>query len=177
MKKLILIVAVVSWSANTSAQVQWEVDSSHVAFYIDNAGFEVEGSFSDLSAEIAFSPNRLEKSKMIASVPANTVRTGIKLRDKHLKKYDYFDVENFPNIELQSEIFERKGENYIGEFELMLKGKSTKLTIPFVFEQDKKAALIEGGFSINRLDFDLGKNSIILSDTVRVEVMVKLSKK
>ena len=67
----------------------WIVDSSSVSFQIRNAGINVDGTFDGLEAEINFDPKKLKNSKIVASVDAASVDTGIRIRNNHLRKSDY----------------------------------------------------------------------------------------
>ena len=109
---------------------QWEVKTAAIKFEINNAGFPVSGSFSGLEADIHFDPKRPEKGSILASVDATTIDTGIDLRNKHLKKGDYFDVENYPRISMTSVSMKKidKGA-YQGVFKVQIKDLSKEVPI------------------------------------------------
>ena len=79
-----------------------EVKSSKITFKIKNAGITVDGSFSDLQANIKFNPKNRDKSVLKASVGVASIKTGIKKRDKDLQMRKYFDVEKYPRIMMTS---------------------------------------------------------------------------
>jgi polyisoprenoid-binding protein YceI len=83
------------------AQPTWDVEQASILFEIKNAGFPVLGSFEELEADIRFDPDQPARSAFTASVDASTVRTGIRLRDRHLQMHDYFDVANHPRIHME----------------------------------------------------------------------------
>ncbi|HEX6892324.1 MAG TPA: YceI family protein, partial [Chryseolinea sp.] len=75
-----------------------EVKSHKITFKIKNAGITVDGSFSDLQADIRFNPKDLNKSVLKASLGVASINTGIKKRDKDLQMRKYFDAEKYPRI-------------------------------------------------------------------------------
>lgn len=151
---------------------KWQVDkeNSQVTFKIKNAGFTVDGSFGGLEAAIVFDENDLESSSIKASVSVETIDTGIEKRDKHLKAKGYFHVEAFPRIEFASSNIRKKGGGYEAEGTLSIKGVSKKIVIPFTFEENT----FKGTLALDRVDYGVGKKSLILSREVQISMNVKV---
>lgn len=157
-------------------QNRWLVDSSYIGFRIVNAGIQVEGTFDGLNAQINFSPKKLRKSQVTASVDAGSVETGIRIRDKHLRRPEFFNVEQYPFITLSSlDIQELETSGYLANFILELKGKKEFLTIPFTFQEMSDYAMLEGKFKINRIDYGVGKKSLLLSDSVDINIWLRIT--
>ena len=149
------------------------VDSSSVNFRIRNAGIQVNGSFSGMEAKLDFNPRQLTNSRITASVDAATIETGIRIRNNHLRRKDYFYVDSFPRINMESVRFQQKGEGqFIGDFILHLKGSEGKVTVPFTFQHKGNIVIFKGNFDINRKDYDIGGNSLILADMVHITILV-----
>lgn len=153
-------------------QDSWKIDSAQVVFHINNAGLDVTGSIAGISGNIKFSKNKLTKSSFIASAKSETIQTGIKLRDKHLKKADYFDVEKYPIMTISSKQITKAKNGFEATCTLSLKGQNKDIVIPFTFDQTTTKAQLKGSFELNRLDYGIGEKSIILSDQVRIEIWV-----
>lgn len=147
---------------------------SEVIFTIKNTGINVNGYLSGLDADINFKPNDLKNSSIKASLDPATVNTGIGMRDKHLKKEDYFDVEKHKIILIESESFKKlKANEFEGVFDLTIKNITKEIVIPFMITKtDNGYTRYESHFEINRQDFNVGSNSIVLSDEVRVSVKI-----
>lgn len=163
---------------NTSiAQPRWKAVSSAVTFSIKNAGLNVSGKLSGFQSELNFYPEHLASSSIVATVEANSINTGIDLRDKHLKKEEYFDVVKYPKIEMSSVAFEKLAEGYFkGKFKLTIKKTSKEITIPFYYTENGNTAQLKGTFTINRRDFEVGGSSWTMSDTVTISILVNASK-
>ena len=175
---IIFLVIFTGFYSTLSAQTTWQVQpTSAITFKIKNAGLNVKGSLGELKASIKFSPDKLSASTMQASVQVKTIDTGIKARDKHLKKPDYFDVEKHPQITMKSKRFARsKSGDFIGYFMLSIKGVEKEIKIPFKFSEKEEISYLEGSFKINRRDFGVGSGSLILSNQVEVQLKIAVKK-
>jgi polyisoprenoid-binding protein YceI len=158
-------------------QNQWVVDSSAVTFKIKNAGIVVNGTFGSVEAEIIFDPKKFKSSQMVAAVDAGSVETGIRIRNNHLRRPDYFYVDSFPQITMKSVNFQKRGEGqFLGDFILYLKGREGKVSVPFSFQNEGGNYIFSGSFEIDRRDFDIGDSSMLLDDMVHVNIWVKAKK-
>jgi polyisoprenoid-binding protein YceI len=146
------------------------IKSSTITFKIKNFGSYVNGFFKGFEGKIYFSPQNLAQSSIEASVKTETINTDNKSRDNHLRKSDYFDVARYPKITMKSKRFAHsQSGDFIGYFDLTIKDKTQEVKLPFSFKQ----GVFKGSFTINRRDFGVGGNSIVLSDMVTVEIEVQ----
>ncbi|WP_236136349.1 YceI family protein [Mongoliitalea daihaiensis] len=144
---------------------------SPIQFKIKNAGIIVDGTISDWEVEVDFDSKKLDQSSIRGKANPESIQTGIKLRDKHLHGREYFHIQKFPFISLESKSFQSKGKNnFIGVFELQIRDVKREVEIPFTLSQTGKQQKFKGEFVIDRLDFGLGEKSLVLSDEVRIFV-------
>ncbi|WP_291782400.1 YceI family protein [Cecembia sp.] len=142
-----------------------------IQFKIKNAGITVDGTISDWEVMVDFDQKKLAKSSIRGKANPGSIQTGIKLRDKHLQGREYFFIQEFPVIGLQSKSFQSKGKNaFVGVFELQIRDVKREVEIPFTLSQTGKQQKFKGEFVIDRLDFGLGEKSLVLSDEVRIFV-------
>jgi polyisoprenoid-binding protein YceI len=142
-----------------------------IQFKIKNAGITVDGTISDWEVEVDFDLKRLDQSSIRGKANPESIQTGIKLRDKHLHGREYFHIQKFPFISLESKSFQSKGKNaFVGIFELQIRDVKREIEIPFNLTQTGKQQKFKGEFTIDRLDYGLGEKSLVLSDEVRVLV-------
>lgn len=157
------------------AQVASKVLDYKIKFIAKNAGFDVDGTLGELAPEIKIDFEDLSKSFIKASAPTSTLNTGIKSRDEHLMKKDYFDQANYPNITFKSiSLKERDAQSLTGSFQVSMKGQTRSYDFPVSYKLNGDRLTIQGKFKLNRRDFKVGGGSIILSDTVRVELNATL---
>jgi polyisoprenoid-binding protein YceI len=162
---LIIIIASFGFApANT-------VTRSAITFQTKNMGIGVSGSIGGLQVNVQFNTTNLASSTIEASVDANTINTDNSSRDDHLKSDEFFDVAHYPKIAIKSVSFKHKsGNNYTGQFNLTIKGKTKLLEIPFTIAGKGNTLAFKSSFKLNRLDYGIGESSMILSDDVTVYI-------
>ncbi len=156
------------------AQIHWKPTKATVTFSIRNAGLTVTGTFGGFSGDLIFDPALPEKTQLSASVETATLETGIGLRNNHLKKKEYFDAATYPRISLRSTRVERQeNDAYTGMFELTIKNTTRAVTIPLTIVQKGMTATFSGQFTLNRLDYEVGKSGLLMGNEVTVRVVVQ----
>lgn len=155
-------------------QKKISLEPTPVNFVIKNAGFSVNGSMTGLEGFATIDAQNSEPLKIEGTIDPNTVHTGINMRDNHLKRSDYFNVAEYPKISITSTHIKKISDrNYVGEFELNIKGIKKNISVSFNFSPSGNLFVVKGEFSINRLDFKVGEGSIILSDSVKIKIDLK----
>ena len=171
--KFLFILSWLGWLALGATPPAAKIAESEIRFRIKNAGLAVDGTLTGLEADIQLDPTHPEQARIKATVPVSTIQTGISLRDKHLQKPDYFDAEKYPTIILQSKSIRPAGAGkYEGVFDLTMKGTTREVKLPFTVSA---AHELRGRLEVNRLDFGIGKKSLVLSDNVVIDIRVKLA--
>jgi len=177
MKKLFFLITAFLITTQTFAQVKHAVTKAAVAYEIKNMGINTSGKFKTLDATIAFDQNNLAASSIEAAVDVNSIDSDNAMRDNHLKAEDYFDAAKYPKITMKSTSFKKKaGNNYVGIFNVTIKGKTKAVEVPFTYTESANVALFKGSFKINRKDFGVGGNSMVLADDATIELVVETSK-
>ena len=159
------------------SQIDKIIFDSKINFEIKNAGLLVKGNLGELKGFIRFDPSNFKGSKIRVFVQAKSINTGIESRDKHLKKKEYFDVESFPEIVIESKFFGSSEKGYKGYFLLTMKGISKDIVIPFYYTDKGTFIEMNGEFNLNRLDYGIGEKSFIMADNVKVIIKLKLKEK
>ncbi|MBI1767035.1 MAG: YceI family protein [Bacteroidetes bacterium] len=184
MKKLALVYVwvLLLLSISVAGQVQnlTPVDRKEsVKFKIKNFGLTVDGSFGGLSGKIKWDSTNVANSFFDISIDAASINTGIALRDKHLRKEDYFDVQQFPLINFKSTKISQTNEDGIFKISGTLTIKKTKREISFPFKVVTKDGdfLFTGQFTINRQEYGVGGNSLGMADHVSVFLDVRLEER
>ena len=177
MKSALIFVSIFIVFVEVFAQTKTKFESTKISFVIKNAGLKVNGSIGGLEGTMTIDPTSQQIGKIEGTVDVNTIRTGITLRDNHLKKKDYFNVKDFPKITLTSTAIKKSGRRkYTGSFNLTIKDTTKKVIVPFSLSEVGNSYKLEGEFSINRLDYGLGESSVVLSDNVTIKLEVNAVK-
>ena len=156
----------------------WKVDpaESKINFSIQGIFGTVHGHFSGLQATIHFNEKDLSKSSLSAYVQAKTVSTGISLRNRDLRnKEEWLNTEKYPTISFKSEKIEKTAIGYRVIGKLTIKGIERVVEIPFTFIGKASTGIFKGSFTIQRLDYKLGKPGGSVGNTVTIELDVPVN--
>lgn len=151
---------------------------SIVKFEINNLGFKVEGTLTEILGSIQFDEGNLPGSYFNVTVNSNTVNTNNSTRDKHLRSEDYFNITAYPVIRIVStRIAKSTTQGYFVFFgKLTIKGISQDIVFPFKALEEEGAYRFTGEFNIKRRDFNIGGTNSISND-LKVVLNVLTEKK
>ena len=153
---------------NASAAARaWELDTDHsnVYFSIEHIYAEVQGRFTAIAATVHFDPANLKESRFDFEIKVDSIDTGIKQRDDHLRSADFFASSDHPLITFTSKAVTAAGEGvYQVAGTLTVKGKSRDLVLPLTFAgvkdhpatPGKQVAGFNGRLSVDRLALGVG---------------------
>lgn len=149
-------------------------DLSKVKFSIKNLGINVNGSFSGINGSIAFDSKNLNSSEINLSVNSNSINTENAARDKHLRKDEYFDVVKFPLITFQTTKISpaTRLNRYNVEGDLTIKGIKKQIKFELISIEKEDNLDLRCTFEVNRRNFKVGGNSMILSDNVKMNIVI-----
>ena len=144
---------------------------SRIEFEIRNMGLTVKGEFTDFNIETNLMPQDLENSYLKASISVGSIDTGIRKRNKSLGEEKYFNIEEFPEIQFQSESFHLDADGNINmKGRMKIKSIGLVMTIPMEIEEEGEGLRIVSEFEVNRRDFGVGGKSWLMADRVEVKV-------
>ncbi len=114
--------------------IKWTVDPAHsqIRFIARHMVVSrVSGSFDKFHAVVETEGEDIESAKISFTADTNSVNTGVKQRDDHLRSDDFFNAEKFPQISFKSSSIEK-----IDEEEYKLHGDLTirDVTRPITLE-------------------------------------------
>jgi polyisoprenoid-binding protein YceI len=171
MKQFFFAILFIGIALGSMGQVK--TDQGSVAFKIKNAGLSVDGKFAAPICIVSFDPNNLSQAKLSGTIVTTSINTNNSSRDGHLRKPEYFDVVKYPVIKIESASISADGKGkYKAVCNIIIKGVTKSVTIPFSYLESNSTFTIEGQFIINRRDFGVGGKSIILSDNVNITIKV-----
>lgn len=153
------------------AQEWKQVSNTKVVFKIKNFGVNVDGSFGNIDIKTNYSSKSLTNNFINSKIHIKSIETGLKGRDNHILKEDFFHEEKYKFLELRSTKITKDKKGAILLFaDLTIKGITQKIQIPLEVEEKKHTLKIVADFIINRRDFNIGGGALILSKKVKVRV-------
>jgi polyisoprenoid-binding protein YceI len=165
----------------------WKIDKAHSNIYFDvrHTYATVRGQFDEFSGTVRFDPDKLAMSSVRFEVSTESINTRIPNRDNHLRSKDFFAVDEYPSMTFQSTgVKQKEGNQYILEGNLSIKGKTTKVAVPFTYfglrenplKKGQMVAGFETRFSIDRLDYGVGSGKFFEMGVVgnKVDILIAL---
>lgn len=145
----------------------WRVDAraSSVGFgfvYTDDVNGEqnFSGRFTRWRADIVFDPADLPGSSANVSIETASATDGVAMHDRALPGAEWFDAASHPNATYRTtSITHLEGDNYRANGDLTIRGRTRAVALPFTLAIDGDRAVMNGRTSIDRRDFDIGKDS------------------
>ncbi len=151
--------------------VGFSQSKSSINFEIRNFGINVDGHFNTFNIETDFNTKQ-ELIGIKAEIGVASIETGIESRDEHLLKADYFDAENNEYIILKSKTINKKSDTtYEVISNLTIKGKTKEIRIKVNYDKMNNPYKITSNFELNRRDFGVGGGSLVMSNTVNINVI------
>jgi len=166
-------------AASATGPVKWAVQrGSTVGFATAWSGDAIQGRFDRWTADILFSPDALEASKVSVSIDLASVKTGDDQRDASLPSGDFFNVAEHPKATFTATRFEKTGEGrFVARGTLTLRGVSKPLSLPFRLKIDGDTATVTGVTSLDRLAYGVGQGEWQNTETIPAKVSVNISLK
>jgi polyisoprenoid-binding protein YceI len=76
-----------------------DTGTSQAQFVSDAPLEKFTGTSKAVSGEVTVDPEKAAQTKGTITVPVNSIRTGIELRDEHITKDNWLDAAKFPNLQ------------------------------------------------------------------------------
>ena len=165
----------------------WTIDPTHseVGFSVRHMMVsKVRGRFTKFSGQIVTGEDLLSSS-VTAEIDLSSIDTAAEQRDAHLRSPDFFDTDNHPLMTYRSTGIRAKGDGYIVDGELTLKGvtRSVPLTLELNGFGPDPYGGTRAGFTakaeINRQDFGVNWNAamesggVVVSDKVAIQLEIE----
>ena len=162
---LLLLIPIMLFAIGANAQT-WKVDPSHssVMFNAKHYGIAfINGRFMEFEATVeGGTPEDFTDAKVAFTAQVSSVSTGAEGRDNHLKRDDFFDMENHPTISFVSKSFTKSGNNMykvVGDLTMKGNTKEVELSANHIGSTKNRDQSNKVGFqlkgSVNRNDFEV----------------------
>jgi cytochrome b561/polyisoprenoid-binding protein YceI len=157
--------------------VAWTVQkSSTLTFTASWSGSAIDGRFKTWSADILFSPEALDRSKLTVAIDTASVDTGDAQRDQSLPSGDFFDTAEHPKATFTATKFRKTGEGkFVADGTLDLRGVKKPLSLPFTLKIEGDTATARGVTTLDRTTFGVGQGEWASTDEIAAKVKVSFS--
>ena len=165
----------------------WDIDASHstVGFAVRHMMVsKVRGYFRQFSGELVTAEDPAQSS-VTASIDMDSIDTRQEQRDAHIRSADFFDVGNHTVMDFRSTGIRAKGEDWLVDGELTIKGIAKPVTLALElngFGPDAYGGT-RAGFSakteISRkefgvdIDMPMDGGGVVVGDKISVELEIE----
>jgi cytochrome b561/polyisoprenoid-binding protein YceI len=156
---------------------KWAVQpGSTLGFTSAWSGQPVTGRFDKWRAEILFSPDALERSKVTVTIDVASVDTGDQQRDAALPSEDWFDAATHPKAVFTASRFEKIGaDRYVAHGTLQIRGVTKPQELAFRLRITGDTAEVTGSANLDRTAFGVGQGDFTSTDQIPGKVGVAVS--
>ncbi|MBO9558231.1 MAG: YceI family protein [Caulobacter sp.] len=157
--------------------VAWAVaKSSTLSFSATWAGDAIDGQFKRWTADILFSPEALDRSKLTVSIDMTSASTGDDQRDSSLPSDDFFAAATHPKATFTASKFRKTGEGrFVADGTLDLRGVKKPVSLPFTLKIDGDTATARGVTTLDRTAFGVGQGEWASTDQIGGKVKVSFA--
>jgi polyisoprenoid-binding protein YceI len=175
--------------AELPAVGRWQIDPAHTSAEFVGRHLmvtKVRGGFGTVSGHIDVSENP-SLSSVEVTIETASVSTGAEDRDNHVKSEDFFDVENFPEIQFVSTAIEPNGGSWKLAGDLTIKNVTKPVVLDFTFvgivddPWGNSKAAFSATTEVMREDWGLNWNvaldsgGVLVSKKIAIEIEVQAS--
>lgn len=165
--------------ASPAGAAEYSVDTkaSKITFSGTHADNPFSGSFGEWTALVTFDPADLGASKIVATFNTASAKTGNSMYDGTLPQADWFDVKTHPQATFTTTAITAKpdGSGYSAAGDLTIRGITKPVQFDFTLSDLAQSPVTaKGSFTLNRLDFDIGKKSDAPAEWVGRDITVSI---
>lgn len=139
------------------------------------------GDFKTMTGTIQFDEEDLAGSKFDLSFDVSSISTGNGMRNKKALTAEWFNQPKYPKITFVSTKIEKSssGTTFANEYNvygnLKMKGTTKEKKIPVKVTKNGKEIAFTGSFSLNRLDYGVGKKSDVVPSVMNISYSIPTS--
>ena len=170
---LAVICGLILYGYSASESPPLAAGDSRVRFEFVVMGELQEGVFSESTVEMLIDPDNPGANRLFATVNTTMVNTGNSQIDSTLVGEDWLDSGNYPNAIFESNVLVPRGENnYAVSGTIRIKEIAREVSFPINLETRNDELIASGSFTVDRLDFNLGRDSQPDDDTAGYRVTI-----
>ena len=149
-------------------------EKSRISCVSKQMNVPVEAVFRKFTAQISFDPARAESARATIEIDVGSFDIDNAEANDEARGKAWFDARSFPKATFTSTAVKALGG---GRFEargpLTIKGKTVEVVTPFTYRDTPGSGMIDGNFSVKRLQFNIGEGAWKDTDTVADEVQIR----
>lgn len=135
------------------------------------------GEFKKAKGNIKFDADDLANSKFDLTIEVGSINTGNSMQNKKAQTAEWFEASKYPNIKFVSSKVEKSGDGYSITGKLTMKGITKEKKIPATVTKSGNDLTFSGKFTVNRVDYGVGKKSDAVPDIMNISYSIPVTEK
>ena len=176
MRRIVFSMAAVLSIGFLYAFVQLSTWTVSPDYSVKFSGKGVSGIFKTFNATITFDESNLATSKFLVTIDVASINTGNAMQNRHATGAEWFDAAKYPKIKFTSSSIEKSTSGYIVKGKMEVKGITKDVAIPFSFTKSGTSGEFVSSLTIKRSDYGIGAGSNDVSEEIKVDVKVPVTK-
>ena len=149
-------------------------EKSSIRFVTKQMNVPVEGQFKKFDATVEFDPAKPEATKAKFEVELASIDLGNEEGETEAKRKLWLNVDGFPKAAFVAATVKSLGPGrYEASGPLTIKGTTRNIVAPFTMTEATGVRLVEGQFTLKRLQYKIGEGQWSDTDTVADDVLVR----
>jgi polyisoprenoid-binding protein YceI len=172
MRRILLLM--LSMGFGPSAFGQWRITQSHVAFTAWAWGMEHTGYFRNPDCFMYIPASEEDSATVYGKVDVRSIETGNAFLNNLLQGESYFHSSRYPYISVKKVRIARLDEDWMGVFDVTIKGKTKQYLMPLKWAPQGFFAFMQARWYLNLHDFGIAVNNPFIKSRIRVLVNLEL---
>ncbi len=135
------------------------------------------GSFKTITGTVKWDESDLSTSKFDLKIPVSSINTGNGMQNKKALTAEWFDATKYPDIKFVSSSIVKSGSDYKVTGKLTMKGVTKEKSMTVKAAKSGSDVTFTASFTVNRIDFKVGKKSDAVPDVMNIKVSLPVAKK
>lgn len=152
----------------------WKIASGYEVTFSTTG---VSGVFKTLTGTIDFDAASLDDSKFVLNLDVNSINTGNGMQNTHAKGSEWFEASKYGTIKFVSSSITKTSSGYSAKGKLTIKNVTKDETVPFTFVKTGNKGKFVAKFSVNRVEYGVGKAGGDVGNTIKIEATIPVVKK
>jgi polyisoprenoid-binding protein YceI len=162
--------------ASHAAAADWRMDAadSRLEFAATFEKTPAPGVFKEFDTRLSFNPEKAAAGRLEVTIKAASADMTNADVNKAIAGPEWFDFARYPQATFQATDIRRvNAGRYLARGTLTLKSAQRPVEVPFTWSESGGGAMMEGEFTVQRKDFNIGTGEWVATNVIGPDVKIR----